>query len=211
MSEVSRWHQVRSTDNWVETLNRICLPPTPHPQNPWTVSSMGLRYHPLPAPQYPAQSLTQRNAWPRCVKWLRKEQLACWWGTVPTQAALLALILARTAQSKVRGHMGTGSLMVCGLNKPKETGCCRELRLLFLKERGQAISSRVEPKTETINISHRETAKTHLVHANCCTNEFRIICWFREIMTFVLMQLLPFSARIWHKEQLKIPRVTFSL
>ena len=96
---------------------------------------------------------------------------------MPTQAALLALILARTAQSKVRGHMERGSLMVCGLNKPKEMGCCRELRLLFLKERGQAISSRVEPKTEeTINISHRETAKTHLVHANCCTNDFQIIC-----------------------------------
>lgn len=58
--------------------------------------------------------------------------------------------------------MERGSPIFRGLNKPQFAGCCRNPRLLFFREGGQVIISRVEPKMGTVYISHRETAKAHL-------------------------------------------------
>lgn len=65
------------------------------------------------------------------------------------QGALLALI-GEDGTEQGEGPHGEGLISGGELNQSQEVGYCRDLKLLFLKEGSQAISSRVEPKTEEI-------------------------------------------------------------
>lgn len=103
------------------------------------------------------------------------------WETAPTQPVLSALVPKGGLQEG--GYLERGSLVGCGLNKPRRWGVVESGDWSLLRERGRAISTEWRQRWK-LHVSHRETARAQFLPAHCCTNDFQIICPGGEIGTF---------------------------